>query len=236
MRTMVTFIAIALLVGLFACKSEEDLSFFTKGKRVETGLMWEKTPLSSEMILAGKTLRPIFSDDFERSEIGSNWQIQGGEWRIENGTGYSPTAHNRNLVLTGASLPDNAVIELTLWSRSPFVDIKFNAWGDGKIHDHGDGYSFILGGWKNRVSVIARLDEHEKNRVEDRATRLKPEERYRVKVVRIGGKIWWFVNDEIFLAYYDPKPLSTAAGYRYLSLANWESEAFFDDLRVSLIE
>ncbi len=236
MRTMfVTIVSLGILC-VSSCTKEGESAFFTKGKRVETGLIWEKTPASPDTILAGKSLKPLFSDDFERSEFGPNWQVQGGEWRIENGTVYSPSAHNRNLVLTGAPLPDNAVIELTLWSKSPFVDVKFNAWGDGKVHDHGDGYSFILGGWKNRVSVIARLDEHERNRVEDRSTRLKPEERYRIKVIRLGEKIWWFVNDEIFLAYYDPKPLSTNDEYRYLSLANWESEAFFDDLRIFAIE
>ncbi len=233
MRYLVLLGVCVVLCG--ACKKEDD-AFFTKGKRVETGLIWEKSPVTADALLAGKHLRLLFSDDFTREELGPDWQVQGGEWRIVEGTVLSPRANNRNLVLTAVTLPDDAVIELTVWSKSPFVDVKFNAWGDGKIHDHGDGYSFILGGWKNRISVISRLHEHEKNRVEDRATRLKPEERYRVKVIRIGGKIWWFVNDEIFLAYLDPKPLSATAGYRYLSLANWESEAFFDEVRIFAIE
>jgi len=234
MRIVIALLGTAVILG--ACNKEEDLSFFSKGRRVETGLIWEKSPASADAVLAGKKVTPLFTDTFDRTELGPNWQVQGGDWRIEEGVVRSSTAHNRNLVLTGIPLPDNAVIELSLWSASPFVDVKFNAWGDGKIHDHGDGYSFILGGWKNRVSVISRLHEHEKNRVEDRATRLSPNERYRVKVIRIGAKIWWFVNDDIFLAYYDPTPLTGAAGYRYLSLANWESEAFFDDLRIAAIE
>lgn len=226
----------ACLFLLVACKKEEENAFFTKGKKVESGLIWEKTPVTADAVLAGKKVTPLFTDTFDRPEFGPNWQAQGGDWRIENGVVRSMKANNRNLVLTGAGLPDDAVIELTMWSGSDFVDIKFNAWGDGKEHDHGDGYSFILGGWKNRISVIAKLHEHEKNRVEDRATRLEQETRYRVKVIRIGGKIWWFVNDAIFLAYLDPKPISGASGYKYLSFANWESAAYFDDLKIAKIE
>lgn len=228
-------LALVLIFVVVACKKEDD-TFFTKGKKVESGLIWEKSPVTAESILAGKKVTPLFSDDFNRAELGPNWRALGGEWRIENNAVFSPKANNLNLVLTGATLPDNALVELTMWSGSDFVDIKFDAWGDGKPHEHGDGYSFILGGWKNRISVIAKLHEHEKNRVEDRATRLEQETRYRIKVIRIGGKIWWFVNDEIFLAYLDPKPLAAAAGYKYLSFANWESAAYFDDLKISTIE
>ncbi len=229
-------LALILTLGIVSCKKEEENAFFTKGKKVETGLIWEKTPVTAEAILAGKMVTPLFSDTFDRPDLGPNWRVQGGDWRIEDGVVQSMKANNRNLVLTGAALPDNAVIELKMWSGSDFVDIKFNAWGDGGEHDHGDGYSFILGGWKNRVSVIAKLHEHEKSRVEDRATRLAQDEVYRVKVIRIDGRIWWFVNDEIFLAYLDPKPLAAAAGYKYLSFANWESMAYFDDLKIAKIE
>ncbi len=196
----------------------------------------KKGEVTTESILAEKKVTPLFADTFDRPELGPNWQVQGGDWRLEEGVVQSMKANNLNLVLTGAALPDNAVIELTMWSESDFVDIKFNAWGDGKEHEHGDGYSFILGGWKNRVSVIAKLHEHEKSRVEDRATRLEKSKRYRVKLIRIGGKIWWFVNDAIFLAYNDPQPLAAATGYKYLSFANWESRAYFDDLKISTIE
>ncbi|HOW50792.1 MAG TPA: hypothetical protein PLV42_01975 [bacterium] len=224
-----------LIFVVVACK-KDDNAFFTKGKKVESGLIWEKSPVTADSILAGKKVTPLFSDTFDRPDLGPNWQVQGGDWRLEEGVVQSMKANNLNLVLTGTALPDNAVIELTMWSESDFVDIKFNAWGDGKPHEHGDGYSFILGGWKNRVSVIAKLHEHEKNRVEDRATRLEQSKRYQVKIIRIGGKIWWFVDDAIFLAYNDPQPLTAAGGYKYLSFANWESMAYFDGLKISTIE
>ena len=108
----------------------------------------------------------IFEDDFNRAEIGENYANLGGDWKIEDGKLKSKKAENKNLVLKSVNLPQNAVIELTMKSNSSDIDVKFNLWGDGKPHDHGDGYTFILGGWKNRVSIISKLDEHEKKRSE----------------------------------------------------------------------
>lgn len=177
-------------------------------------------------------LEKIFEDDFERSELGENYIVQGGDWKIDAGAITSSKAENRNLVLTGVYLPQNGVIELTMWSESEGVDVKFNAWGDGKIHDHGDGYSFILGGWQNRVSVISKLHEHEKKRSEERDIRLKKGERYRVKIVRKASDIKWFVNDKLFLSYNDEDPLKTGDGFDKLSFGNWRSKVFFDDLKI----
>jgi len=177
-------------------------------------------------------LEKIFEDNFERAELGENYTVQGGDWKIDAGAITSSKAENRNLVLTGAALPQNGVIELTMWSESEGVDVKFNAWGDGKIHDHGDGYSFILGGWQNRVSVISKLHEHEKKRSEERDIRLKKGERYRVKIVRKASDIKWFVNDKLFLSYNDEDPLKTGDGFDKLSFGNWRSKVFFDDLKI----
>jgi len=185
--------------------------------------------------LQGLQLEPVFSDDFGRAELGPNWKSQGGDWRIEAGAAHSTRADNRNLVLTSVTLPDDAAIELTLWSESDAVDIKFNAWGDGLMHDHGDGYSFILGGWHNRFSVISKLHEHDKARVEDRSGGWESFHRYAVKVVRQGARITWYLDGKKFLERVDPEPLRAASGHNRLSLANWRSAVFFDDLKIHRI-
>ena len=182
------------------------------------------------------TQTKIFEDSFERAEIGENYTVQGGDWKIENGKLSSKTAKNRNLVLKSVDLPQNAVVELTMKSRSDAVDVKFNLWGDGKIHDHGDGYTFILGGWNNRISVISKLDEHEKKRSEKRNASLEKGKLYRVKVVIISNKIKWFVNGELFLEYNDETPLKVEDGYSKLSFANWKSDIEFDDLKIYALE
>ena len=177
----------------------------------------------------------IFEDTFERSEIGENYEVQGGDWRIENGKLRCSTAKNRNLVLRSVDLPQNGIVELTMKSYSDAVDVKFNLWGDGKIHDHGDGYSFILGGWNNRISVISKLDEHEKRRSE-RKGKLEKEKLYKIKVERSFSKIKWFVNGELFLEYSDETPLKVSDGFSKLSFANWRSDVEFDDLKIYALE
>lgn len=173
----------------------------------------------------------IFKDTFERSEIGGNYEIQGGDWRIENGKLRCGTAKNRNLVLKSVDLPQNGIVELTMKSHSDAVDVKFNLWGDGKIHDHGDGYTFILGGWNNRISVISKLHEHEKKRSEKKE-KLEKETLYKIKVERLSNKIKWFVNGELFLEYNDETPLKVSDGFSKLSFANWKSDVEFDDLKI----
>lgn len=173
----------------------------------------------------------IFEDTFERSEIGGNYEIQGGDWRIENGKLRCGTAKNRNLVLKSVDLPQNGIVELTMKSYSDAVDVKFTLWGDGKIHDHGDGYTFILGGWNNRISVISKLHEHEKKRSEKKE-KLEKETLYKIKVERLSNKIKWFVNGELFLEYNDETPLKVSDGFSKLSFANWKSDVEFDDLKI----
>jgi hypothetical protein len=174
----------------------------------------------------------VFSDDFERAELGEKYTVLGGDWKIENGVVVSSKAENKNLVLSGVDLPQNAVVELTMWSGSEAVDVKFNLWGDGKVHDHGDGYSFILGGWANRISVISKLHEHEKGRSQDKKTRWKQGEKYKVKVERKGEKIRWYVNGKPYLDYVDNDPLKVKGGYSKLSFGNWRSKVHFDDLKI----
>lgn len=196
----------------------------------------EKAPQSeADRLLDGKKPELVFSDDFNRSEPGQNYKIQGGDWKIRDGALVSTTAKNRNIVLSGVELPENAVIELTMMSRSDAVDVKFNLWGDGGIHDHGDGYTFILGGWKNRISVISKLDEHEKGRSESRK-KLEKSHVYHSKVIRISKDIYWFVDGELFLKYRDAEPLKTADGFNRLSFGNWKSDVAFDDLKIYKIK
>lgn len=177
-------------------------------------------------------LKTVFEDGFNRAGLGDNYTVQGGDWTISDGHVASTKAENRNLVLTGFALPQNGVIELTMWSESDGVDVKFNAWGDGLIHDHGDGYSFVLGGWSNRVSIIAKLHEHEKQRVENKA-KLEKGKKYKVRVERLDNKISWFVDGALFLKYSDDDPLKTSDGYNRLSFGNWRSSVHFDDLKIS---
>jgi hypothetical protein len=98
-----------------------------------------------------------FQDDFQRASLGESYWSNGGDWRIVSGQVYSPGVGNNPLWLL-LRLPPDVRIEFDARSEGPDGDLKFEAFGDGR--NHSTGYVFIFGGWHNRETRIAKLDEH----------------------------------------------------------------------------
>lgn len=170
-----------------------------------------------------------FSDDFNRAALGERYRASGGSWRIVDGALSSMGDHNQPLWLD-VPLGTNVRVEFTAWSRSPAVDTKVEIFGDGLRHE--SGYIVILGGWQNTISTIARLDEHERGRVEARR-KWEKERRYRWTVQRSDGKtLELLIDGERVLAYADAAPLVGAKNDR-LGFTSWESEVYYDDLVIT---
>jgi len=98
-----------------------------------------------------------FHDEFERASLGNKFWSNGGDWRIVSGQVYSPGVGNNPLWLL-LRLPQQVRIEFDARSEGPDGDMKWEAFGDGR--NHATGYVFIFGGWHNRETKIAKLDEH----------------------------------------------------------------------------
>jgi hypothetical protein len=98
-----------------------------------------------------------YHDGFDRASLGENFWSNGGDWRIVSGQVYSPGVGNNPLWLR-LRLPHEARIEFDARSEGSDGDLKFEAFGDGR--NHATGYVFIFGGWHNRETRIAKLDEH----------------------------------------------------------------------------
>ena len=224
-------LSVTIFIFLSCNNNPESQEFFSKGREVKSGFIWEKQQVKPEKILKNRTITLLFEENFNNLNP-KMWSIQGGNWDVKNGKAFSTKGLNRNMVLNGVELPKNAVVEMDIVSQTDFVDAKFNLYGDGKIHDHGDGYSFIMGGWKGKISVISKLHEHEKNRIEERSTRWEANKLYRVKVIKIDSRIYWYINDKLFLARMDKNVLKPTEGFKYLSLANWKSNLSFDNIRI----
>ena len=113
---------------------------------------------------SGKKAVLVFEDSFERAEIGDNYEIQGGDWRIENGKLKSRTAKNRNLVLKSVDLPQNGIVELTMKSHSDAVDVKSSkeariiSWADKTIY------------WKEILTSKRRKAKEEQESLKEIAT------------------------------------------------------------------
>ena len=183
-----------------------------------------------------------WTDDFERGDLGSDWHATADVYQLVNGALSARGARNRPLWLRRA-LPRDAVIELDVWSNTPDGDIKVELYGDGRSFDKdggrytSTGYVVVMGGWNNSKSILAKGDEHGKALVERASPAVEQGKRYHWKIVRRGGRIEWFVNDMTspFLVLSDPEPLD-GPGHQYFAIANWQSDSWFDDLRIAPFE
>jgi len=170
-----------------------------------------------------------FSDDFERAELGPKYKKTGGTWAIDDGALHSTGEKNIPLWLD-VPLSKNVRVEFTTVSRSPAVDTKIEIFGDGLRHE--SGYIVILAGWNNTISTIARLDEHEKTRVEKR-TRFEKDRAYRWKVERTNGRdLVMSIDGEEIVRYVDDDPLFGPKNDR-LGFTNWQSDVRYDDLVIT---
>lgn len=169
-----------------------------------------------------------FSDDFERKELGANWYPSGGQWMIENGYAYSTGANNAPCFLK-VSLPADVVVEVDVHSETRTVDSKIELMTDGRTHQ--SGYVFILGGWSNKLSVIARLDEHGDDRQVKGPTGVVGNRTYRWRIEKKGGDIRWLIDGEPYMTFTDPNPLD-GPGHDRLALSNWQNRIRWDNLQI----
>jgi hypothetical protein len=192
----------------------------------------------------------IFSDDFNRSELGPNWRATSPVWKLSEGRLCGENARNHPVWLA-RRLPKNAVIEFQASSDSSDGDIKAELWGDGRSSASGQSYTdatsylTIFGGWKNTFHVLARLDEHAPDRREIKLvpggadfirSTVVPQQAYQFRVERRDGHtVRWLVNDMEILTYRDEEPL-VGAGHEHVGFNDWLVRLCFDDLRVTPLQ
>jgi hypothetical protein len=182
------------------------------------------------------------------SNLGPNWmQVRTSAWRIENGKLCGQGAHNHGVWLTKV-LPVNARIEFDAMSTSDHGDLKAEVWGDGRSgatgvsYNNATSYLAILGGWKNTLHVLARLDEHGADRMaikvdpESDDPRQKPVVKgqvYRFKIERTDGKtVRYSVDGVEYHAFVDAAPL-VGAGHDHFGFNEWEVKTCYDNVKVT---
>lgn len=169
-----------------------------------------------------------FSDDFEREEIGEDYFLTGGVWFIEDGQLFTTGGNNAPLFLK-APLPADVVVEVDVTSHTREVDSKVELMTDGRRHQ--SGYVFILGGWDNTISAIARLDEHGADRVEKKPTGVTAPNTWRWRIEKQGGDIDWYIDGRLYLSFDDAEPLS-GPGHDRFAFSNWQNIVSYDRLRI----
>jgi len=183
--------------------------------------------------------RLVYSDDFDRAEVGDAYQLaapdqgwKAGTWRIVEGRLRAEQIHNAALWLK-APLPEKVRIEFVARAETPDGDVKAEVFGDGQTHQ--SGYILIHGGWRNSINAIARQDEHGEDRKEDNRCGAGPERRcvepnvdYRWTIEHTDHVVRWYLDGQLFLTYPDAHPVKG----RHFAFNNWEVAVTFDDLRI----
>ena len=188
-----------------------------------------------------------FEDNFDRPSIGGEWLRVGSAWQIKEGQLCGQGARNKGIWLR-RRIPVNARIEFDAVTDSPDGDIKAEFWGDGRSgatsasYTNATSYLTIFGGWKNQFNVLARIDEHAKDRLETRLTPDATEEAqrpvvqgrlYAFRVERADGKtLSWWVDGHLIHTLVDAAPLA-GAGHEYFGFNNWEVPLCFDNLKIT---
>jgi hypothetical protein len=207
------------------------------------------SPLSASPSPPGEdpALSELFTDDFERAELGPAWRSTSSAWALTDGMLCGENARNHPLWLA-RRLPDNASIEFTALSTSSEGDIKAEFWGDGRSAASGQSYTdatsyiAIFGGWKNAFHVLARLDEHAPDRKEIKVAAgaadfmrkaVIPNQSYQFRVERRDGHtVRWSVDGVDLLSYADEHPLR-GVGHEHFGFNDWQVRVCFDNLRVA---
>jgi hypothetical protein len=199
---------------------------------------------------AGSTSRAadVAAMPVDRGSLGPNWvQIKTNAWRVEGGKLCVQNARNHPVWLN-RTLPVNARIEFDVTGFSDDGDLKAEVWGDGASYATGTSYTnatsylAILGGWKNSLHVLARLNEHGTDRKEihvDKDSddpRQRPAQKgqtYHFKIERNDGKtVRWSVDGVDFISWNDPSPLA-GQGHDHFGFNEWEAKVCFDNVKVT---
>jgi len=195
------------------------------------------------LALGSASAMPPVADD-----LGPNWrQAQTNAWHIENGRLCGQMAHNHGVWLNKI-LPVNARIEFDAIAENPDGDLKAEIWGDGQSHatqatyNNATSYLTILGGWKNKFHVLARINEHAPDRREIKVDKdsddpkehpVSVAQAYHFKIERTDGKVvHWAVNGLDMLSYDDPSPLA-GMGHDHFGFNDWEVKVCFDNVKVT---
>jgi hypothetical protein len=190
-----------------------------------------------------------WKDGFDRGDLGGDYFATGKGYELASGQLSARGAHNHPLWLR-KKLPHDVRIEFDCWSNEQRGDIKVEVFGDGHSYDPdggrytATGYEVIFGGWYNAKSIIARMDEHGKDVVENAVVKVVPKQHYHWTIERVGKKLTWSIaslgsgearsgaDEQPFLVYDDPQPLE-GNGHDYFGFNNWETDTWFDNLVIT---
>ena len=171
----------------------------------------------------------VYEQRFEGSGLPADWKTTSPAWTLRNGELHGQGAQNEGVWLQQV-LPEKVRVTWKATAESAEGDLKYEVFTDG--HTHQSGYIGIFGGWKNKLNVIARLNEHGKDRlVGADGKHVEQGHTYEMAMVRTDDKLKWFVDGQPFMTYTDRAPLR-GPEHSHFGFNDWMAPVRFDDVRI----
>ncbi|MFQ5809919.1 MAG: family 16 glycoside hydrolase, partial [Armatimonadota bacterium] len=166
--------------------------------------------------------------DYTFTEAPTDWAVQNGTWHTMDrwpcyrgwawfgGAGHKvPLLWSKRVFEGDMTLEFYAAIQMDLPEEPGYShasDINCTICGDGQRI--GSGYSFIFAGFGNKASAILRKDDvvakSNKFKFDNPVSmNVKTFQRhwFHIRVEKRGGRLRFFIDDELALEYEDPEPL-----------------------------
>lgn len=158
----------------------------------------------------------IFTDTFDRTEIGAGWESKAGRWSIDNGAlrgelaAVSGDVNRATIVPRGLRVPQFADVRYDLWSPEPMVgELKFV--DDAALQ----GLLAIFIGHadpnlnRGKTGVLAMSRDNQYTDLANHPTpEFRPGKRYRVRIVREPSRMTMFIDGtEALATEFSPRDL-----------------------------
>jgi len=152
--------------------------------------------------------RLAFSDDFERDELGSDWQVLNGTWRIRNGTLTCPKRGGSEIIVA-RRFPGCHRIEFEAKTDDPCDLSSFVQAGTAGL---ATGYFMQFGGVGNKLNALRRAGVDGVRH--DVTAPIRPGHVHKMVAEFDGNTARLTVDGEVVLALHDEEPLVGPANER----------------------
>ncbi|MFW5857130.1 MAG: hypothetical protein ACOCX4_04550 [Planctomycetota bacterium] len=197
---------------------------------------WFSAPERAEAVFRSIPWEPVFTDRFERDELGENWSIDDGTWYLEDGKLHceASVAAGHDIVCTAvkfkapfkityrAHASEKAVIpvDLSLMTHNP---------GMQRISNN-SGYLYQIGGWENSFVGIS-TNKHWQGMVKNTDLHIIPGKVHTIEAYCHENWLMLKFDGKIAAAGYVDEKLDLP-GYEHGGFYVFRGPSWFDDLVV----
>lgn len=168
----------------------------------------------------GVAWKLVLSDDFERSDLGANWQSLRGIWAIENGK-----ARCTGVSFLGCTRKVSEPVRIEYYARTKKACDLSSFWGTAE-ENYEAGYFIGFGSRKNTINQIVRKGERVMS--SGAGPMIEPARWHHIIAQVVAGKVQLIVDGRLALEYVDLFPVKDAD---MAGLIAWR-DSEFDNVRV----